>query len=324
MILKIKNKINALFFWQLGIGDILNSMYGMILFHQFSFKNSKNFKNQNQHKAFLFKQYHIIEKGLALPKPRKNFGKAKIILLLEVANDYIIKYDVDEIIESIYSTLELYLKSNITLKSDDIDFYFTIQKFLNKQISSNGKGGVKQISINKNNINFSEFIMSRSSLRNFSQVPIDNNTIIKCIEDAKYTPSVCNRQSWKAHYYSDKIRILNLLKLQDGNSGFSESIRGLFVITSDLNSFTNLEYNQVYTEGGLFSMSLVLSLHSRNIGSCCLNLCVPFTKEKKIKKIGGITKSERLIMMIGIGYYNQKNIVSFSNRKSNDEILFMH
>ena len=143
----------------------------------------------------------------------------------------------------------------------------------------------------------------------------------KAVEMARYAPSVCNRQSWKVHIFKDRDKIDTLLGLQNGNNGFTQSIKQLLIITGDTKKFTKLESNQVFIDGGLFSMSLLLSLHSKEIASCCLNTCLPYLDEVKVKKIGKISGSERLIMMIGIGNYKDSFEVAISDRIPLDEII---
>jgi nitroreductase len=123
------------------------------------------------------------------------------------------------------------------------------------------------------------------------------------------------------HYYENEEDKKQLLKLQNGNSGFSESINKLLIITTDTKNFTKLEGNQVFIDGGMFAMSLVYALHAEGIASCCLNTCVPYVDEKKIKRIGNIPTSERLIMMVGIGKYKENFKVAISNRIATKEIL---
>ncbi len=42
----------------------------------------------------------------------------------------------------------------------------------------------------------------------------------------------------------------------------------------------NYERNHIWIDGGLFSMTLAFALHSLNLGSCMLNICMLFTREK--------------------------------------------
>ena len=112
-----------------------------------------------------------------------------------------------------------------------------------------------------------------------------------------------------------------ILNLQNGNNGFTETINKLLIITADTKKFTKLESNQVFVDGGLFAMNLLLALHAQNIASCCLNTCLPYVDEKKIKRIGNIPNSERLIMMIGIGKQKDSFEVAISERVAVEQIF---
>jgi len=114
------------------------------------------------------------------------------------------------------------------------------------------------------------------------------------------------------------------LKIQNGNGGFGDSINKLLVVTVDTNRFTKLEGNQIFVDGGLFSMNLLLAMHSMQIGACCLNTCLPYVDEKKIKNIGHIDSSERLIMMMGIGRLKDNFEVALSKKIGVNQIVTKH
>lgn len=328
MIKRIKSKLFSLVYWEWRTGDLINKIYDLKIFYKYSFVG-ENFKNKENCKAFLLKQYHIIEKGLALPSPRKNFGLAKIKSLIRVSQDYIAKYGQDNLIESIASVLVSYLHQHPGLVNDEPYFYSLINDFLTRNEldlnQPNKFGGIKQVDPTTFSVdNFENFVKSRSSVRNFSKNDVKIEEVKKAVEIAKYAPSVCNRQSWRTHYYTDKKRVLELLSYQDGNNGFTESINQLLIISVKSDCFTKLESNQIFIDGGLYSMNLLLALHSRNIASCCLNLCVPSLKEKQIKKVAAIPENERLVMMIGIGYLKDNAFVAISNRRDSIDILEIH
>ncbi|MGC4129289.1 MAG: nitroreductase family protein [Bergeyella sp.] len=327
MINKIKNKIYSLLFWEWRTGDFINKIYDLKIFYKYSFSGEK-IKNKENYKAFLLKQYHILEKGLALPFPKENFGLAKIETLIKISQDYISIFGKDSLTDSIGEVLVSYLQHNTTLSEKNAHHYSLINAFLNQNKVNveqfNKKGGVKQSNPIVLNNNFADFVKSRSSVRNFSDENVNIDDVKKAVDIAKYAPSVCNRQAWRTHYYVDKKKVLELLSCQDGNNGFTESINQLLIITVKADCFTKLESNQIFIDGGLYSMNLLLALHSRNIASCCLNLCVPSVKEKQIKKIASIPENERLIMMIGIGKYKENAVVAISNRRESTEILEIH
>ena len=323
MMNKIRAKLYAFLFWQTRSGEVLNKIYDLQIFFRNSF-TTNNLKSKESYQAFLTKQYHIIEKGLALPKPRAFFGKPKIRQLIKVANTYIKKFGEDRIIKNIQGTLNTYLKRNEGLITQDLDFYNLILNFVKKN-SGELLGGVKKV--NKTeikdaiNLDFESFIKSRSSVRFFSKEQVSIKKLQKAIALARYTPSVCNRQSWRVHHFRDRSTMNLLLNIQNGNGGFNQSINQLLIITGDTKKFTQMESNQVFVDGGLFSMSLLLSLHSQEIASCCLNTCLPYLDEVEVKKIANIPQSERLIMMIGIGNYKETYEVAISDRVPLSEIL---
>ena len=76
-----------------------------------------------------------------------------------------------------------------------------------------------------------------------------------------------------------------------------------------------------WVDGGLFSMSLVYALHSLGIGTCCLNLCVPASADRKLHRITGIPDSEAAIMMIAAGHLPERLQVAESVRRPVSETL---
>src|SRR5690606_37542352 len=113
---------------------------------------------------------------------------------------------------------------------------------------------------------FESFVRSRTSVRDFKDEMLRIQDIERAVDIARNAPSVCNRQNWRLHYFDNESLKNKLLDLQHGNTGFRDSIKGLFIVTMDIKGFTIMEQNQVFVDGGLISMNLVLSLHSLGIG----------------------------------------------------------
>lgn len=279
-------------------------------------------------KYFLTKQYHIIEKGLALPEPRLGFGQEKIMKVIKKTKNYEILFGADELTTSIRKTISEYLifheSRNFSLPEN---FKSSINNFLNQK-KLYGNGGTKVINgklastLSPNE--FRQFAKSRVSVRDFSEEEVPENIIYSAIDTAKTSPSVCNRQGWKVHLYIDKYRIKEILANQNGNSGFTDVINKLIIVTADAKAFTRYESNQVYIDGGLFSMNLLLALHAEGLGACPLNTCVPYFKENKIKKISSIPDNERLIMMIAVGSLKSEYNVACSVRNPTKDFFTTH
>ena len=142
MINKIRSKLYAIFFWQTRIGELINKIYDLNIFLKYSFTENK-LKSKESFQAFLTKQYHIIEKGLALPSPRQGFGKPKIELLIQRTIKYIAVYGEDQLVYNIREALKSYLDRNLALKENDLPFYKSLFYFT-VEVKETKKGGVKK------------------------------------------------------------------------------------------------------------------------------------------------------------------------------------
>jgi nitroreductase len=319
--------VYSLIFWRTSLGEVLSKIYDIRLHLIYCFNNEKLSDKENLH-YFLTKQYHIIEKGLALPKPREAFGQAKIKQLLGKANIYVDKYGQCQLIFSIKSCLQAYLAFNDNSGAIlEKNFRTEIEVFISK-VHEIKPGGVKTIAkqdITKHSsIDFEGFIRHRFSVRDFSKNKVEPHLIFDAVELAKFAPSVCNRQGWKVHLYTGAKLMKELLLIQNGNGGFTDSVKALLIVTGDIKAFTRYESNQIFTDGGLFSMNLMFSLHHKGLGTCPLNTCFPYVVERKVKQLAGIPTNERLVMMLAVGHLKDEFKVAISERKVTNEILVEH
>lgn len=327
MINRIKNKIHALVFWQTSVGELVNKIYDLKLFYKYSF-DQNHLETKEKFEYYLTKQYHIIEKGLSLPKPRLEFAQKTILNLINKSTRYHEIYGTSELLTSISSCLNEYLNFNkINNVNTDTDYYNSIREFIDK-VKPNNLGGTKEITkkdiLKSIDFDFEKFLGTRTSVRDFTDKEVELNQIIEVINLAKLSPSVCNRQGWNVHVYSDPTLINQLLILQNGNRGFTESINKLLIIVGDMRSFTKLESNQIYIDGGMFSMNILLSLHAKGLGAVALNTCMPYTTEKKVKELAELQEYEKLIMMIAVGNIKDNFKVAMSNRKDTNQVYQLH
>lgn len=310
------------------LGEIVTKFYDLLLHLKYSFKE-KNLKDDKQQIEFyLTKHYHIIEKGLALPEPRVAFGQPKINDLVEKSEEYIKKYGATPLINSIKNMLRDYLKFNLSNNANlPKEFMEKLTNFI-KDMENSGTGGVR--AIKKADMqtlsieDFSTFVRNRTSVRDFSAIPVNDDQIIAAVNIAKHAPSVCNRQGWVVHYYSDKALMAEILSHQNGNAGFTNSIDKLIIITGNIKAFTKYESNQLFIDGGLFSMNLMFALHAAGLGACPLNTSYPYFSENMVKEIAKIPKNERLIMMLGIGNLKEEFLVAYSCRNEIENFFRSH
>ena len=307
---------------------IADACFDTLRFAKFSGSFRKSDPSRDNLKAWLTFYYHRIEKGLALPAPRKRFGASWIVPgFLPMLERYGSRYGVDGVVGSCRKTLEAYLEFH----ADPDDEFLPIADAVNRTLASiagteSGVGGGTR-SIEADSIkaewakDFGRLARARHSVRNFSAELVDKSLVEQAVSIARHAPSVCNRQAWHVYALTSKERIRQALKYQNGNDGFS-AIPCLLLVTGDVSAMLwYYERNQIWIDGGLFSMSLVYALHSLGLGTCCLNLCLPYTVEKQLSSFYGMRPSERAVMMIAVGHLPGKLKVAYSQRKDCAEVL---
>ena len=189
-----------------------------------------------------------------------------------------------------------------------------------------GQVGWQRISrdqvLNSASIRAHEFFESRHSIRCFdSQRRVDRSLILKAIEQARFTPSVCNRQTWRVVLCETEEAKAKALALQNGNHGFGHLASHVLIIASDRSCFASIgERNQPWIEAGMFAMSLVYALHAQGLGTCCLNWSVEPEKDKALKVELALPESLAIGMMIAVGAMPEELLVAESRRLSLDRI----
>jgi len=256
---------------------------------------------------------HKLEKRLVLKETRQIFDSTHVARLVRLLEKYSAKFDCQEMtFLSAYASLgkfkqrfesELERQSPGTLKC--------LNSFLIQYAHVNGngfKGGIKiydsVLTAAKNKeIDYDFFVQSRHSVRNFTKESISREILNRAIEQARWTPSVCNRQPWRVHVFESAKDKKKALSIQNGNDGFGDTADKILLITCDLQSFfTSRERNQCFIDGGMFSMSLIHALHAAGVASCALNLSTYSFQDFKLHKVLGIPIHETPIMMMAIGY----------------------
>lgn len=167
-----------------------------------------------------------------------------------------------------------------------------------------------------------DFFLSRYSLREFLKKNVEEAVIERAVKMAMKTPSVCNRQAWHVYHTNNSEIIKNVLAYQNGNSGFGHQVPELFIITVDLRAFfVGKEHYQHWIDGGLFSMSLMYTLHSLGVASCALNWSQTPSVDKKLRSVIKIDPHHTIIMMMAAGYPDVTNKVCSSRRKPVNQIF---
>ena len=279
----------------------------------------------------LIKHYHVVEKGLAMADFRPRSGVPvlrRLIELLAIWKDAGGKLD-DYHYLGACNVVVSYHQKHKALKVDvsdviPFDFFGIV---IEKGEEGPQMGGVKDpLSVARAVLSsFDEIALSRHSVRQFDESRLPARKLINgAVEVALSSPSVCNRQTWRVHLYEGDAA-QEVLSLQNGNRGFGHAIPTVAIVTSDMRYFSGgVERYQSWIEGGLFSMSFLLSLHARGLSSIPLNWSCLNRADRKLRGQAGIPKHERIIMMIGVGYARKGHVVALSPRSAVENFVNWH
>lgn len=289
------------------------------------------FNTKTKFQALIIKEYHRIEKGLALKEPRVGFGYNVVQSLVLTLRKYQRKYGLDETAQTALNVLFAYYEFNLKNGRQDEQLYKELVELKNTiphNQSLTSTGGVLELSkqeiLDSAQLDLRDFFKSRYSIRQFTSENVEMSLIEAAVKMAQKTPSVCNRQSSKVYVFSSDEDKRKALSYQMGNRGFGDQASKVLIVTSNLGHFFNIgERNQCWIDGGMFAMSLVYALLSLGLGTCCLNWSVVYERDLALKKAVRIDDSESIIMMIAVGHLPDELKVAQSARKTLKEVLIV-
>jgi nitroreductase len=269
---------------------------------------------------------HALEKGIAMPNRRYNFGENNLRILMELCNEYADKgFDVERTqfvnaVEIILEYAKIHKENNVNLPNDILESIDNIAKRF-PHISTSSQPVVAKDEMFRRG-DFRYVAHHRHSVRNFVGV-IDEYSLKNALELANTSPSSCNRQQCRVHVVNDRELMMKILKIQQGNRGFGASADKLLVITADVSSYNGFrERNSPYVDGGIFVMNLLYALQYYGIAACTLNCCFSAEDDKEMCKL--LHTKDAFIAVIAIGGCNEEMMVVNSKRIKPEEYIILH
>ncbi|MCZ4278363.1 nitroreductase family protein [Rhodococcoides yunnanense] len=279
----------------------------------------------------IFKEFHRIEKGLTLRSPRPWFGKEPILRVIRLCRQYEKMDNFDRsVIESAHSTLAVY---GTFFDAEPPQWWLEVSDEIQRSLAgqtvpAHVQGGFKPYHRGLPDARLddagaiSQFIASRSSVRNYADRLVPDEVLHSAINDARQSPSVCNRQGTRIRLYKRGDESKRILECQNGNKGFGEHASHVALITSDLKAFLTVgERHQGYLDGGMYAMTLQYSLLANGVGTCCLNWSATPTQDKTLRQAAFLPHDEIVLLMIAIGYPAEGSSVTISPPRPDANIM---
>lgn len=274
--------------------------------------------------ARITKEYHRIEKGMALPNPRPGFGLSTVEYLLNAVPRLEAMSGPCLATQGARGSLAQYVAFHDKMQQGAL-VPPALRAFVDAQPEGFPGGAMRMTRSELQTataMDFDRFARARYSTRQFTGVAVPEAGIKAGVATALKSPRVCNRESRRVYAAFDPVLREKLLSFQNGNRGFGDQAGAILIITSDLRYFTDFgERNQAFVDGGLFAMTLALALHGQGYGTCFLNWSAPFWRDRDMRKAFGIPDHEAVITFLAVGCLPETFDVAISPAPSVEEVL---
>ena len=317
--------------WKYGPRLLRNYLYDLSRFHTYSSARGAT-RTREQLAARITMEYHKLEKGMALPAPRPDFGTRTANLVRTHRQTYLNEYGeapcCDIALQVLFQYRDFLVTANPEPRSKAVDRQIAAINGLEAPAADKEPcfhGGTLRITDPIPEVNFTAFegfARQRHSVRQFADRPIEPELIRQAIDLARFTPSVCNRQSGRVYVFHDPERRDRVLACQNGNAGFGDTAGAVLIVAADTSCFTTVgERNQGWVDGGLFAMSLVYALHAQGLGTCFLNWSAEHDRDRQLRAAADIRPEDMVITLLAVGHMPPELDVASSARRPLEDFI---
>jgi len=146
---------------------------------------------------------------------------------------------------------------------------------------------------------------NRRSQRVFNDEPITEDMFIKLIAAMEMAPSSCDRRGVKGRFVKNRNEIEDISKRLVGGRGWADKAKAMILLYADMRAYKSpVEKDYMpYLDTGFMGQNIYLVCETHTLGCCFIN---PNVKDKKTFDARYLTKHQRLMGVMALGYYDRK------------------
>jgi nitroreductase len=164
--------------------------------------------------------------------------------------------------------------------------------------------------------------IKRRSVRWYQDKQVPMELVERAINLATLAPSACNRQPYAFYVSSNKEKSVQIAKCAGGTPGWAENIPCTIAIIGDLSAYPfERDRHLIYIDGSLAAMQLMLAFETLGLSTCSINWPDIETAERKLQKLLQLNDYERPIMLLSVGFAQDRGGIPYSQKKGTEILL---
>lgn len=338
---KTYNKLNRLTLEVAASNRLFGTLYsipGLITFNREQFavlRGRRNYyRNLTKDRAThveLRRNIHRLEKGMIMQPRRPIFARDYIGETIDFYKQAVRQYsddktsmDADEMAWA-YSVLNRYFE---TVSAGDPSVDSAKKQFLETaemyKSSQTDKAPFVRKEGAKSNVAYDDLLklaMQRRSVRWFQKKKVPRELIDKALLVGRQSPTACNRQPYELLIFDEPTKAKKVAGIPFGSAGYSHQIPTIIVVVGKLDSyFSPRDRHAIYIDASLAAMGFMYALETLGLSSSVINWPDFEPLEAKMQKELGLDTSERVIMLIAVGYADPAGGIPYSQKKTLETI----
>lgn len=159
----------------------------------------------------------------------------------------------------------------------------------------------------------------RRSVRWFDGRPVPRELMDRALLVARQAPTACNRLPYEFLVYDEPESVATVAGLPFGAAGYAHNIPTIVVVVGKLDSyFSPRDRHAIYVDSSLAAMSFIWALETMGLSSSVINWPDFEPLEAKMQRTLGLGVSDRVVMLIAVGYAHPEGMVPYSQKKELD------
>ncbi|MFC2065478.1 nitroreductase family protein [Chloroflexota bacterium] len=172
-----------------------------------------------------------------------------------------------------------------------------------------------------------DLLKHRKSVRDFLDIPVEQEKVMTCLEAARIAPSACNSQPWKFIIVDNKQVKNGLCDVAFSGiysvNSFCRIAPVIVVVISEKSKFTariggmfrGTKYYLI--DIGIACEHFVLQAEDLGLGTCL----VGWFNEQAVKSVLKVPHRKKIDILIALGYYDREKLGAEHGREPMDKIV---